>query len=268
VANPQVENGHVKIANEIIEQLAKINLSNYEWRILMVILRKTYGWNKKIDTISLSQFQEATGITTQHVAVTIKRLVNSNIIIKHNGNKIMEYGLQKDYSKWLIKQQPLPKKVVPIQVVPNDVVPNKVVPIQVVHEIPSGSTDSGSTPVPIQVVPATLTASADSGSNKRQYKDNITKDSEFLKISNLFNEEYKTELSQSSKIREDLNDILETYGYDIFYKATKKVAGTSKCKLAYVYKIMEDYKINGIPNENIKPQNKKLIGADGWEVTL
>jgi phage replication O-like protein O len=267
MANPQVENGHVKIANEIVEQLARINLSNYEWRILMVILRKTYGWNKKTDNISLSQFQESTGITTQHVAVAIKRLVKDNIIIKHNGNKIMEYGLQKDYSKWLNNQHPLLNSVVPNQVVPKEVVPDKVVPIQVVHATPSGSTDSGSTPVPIQVVPATLTASTDSGSNKRQYKDIITKDSknlEFLKIVKLFEEQFKSQVSP--KIREDLVDILENYGYEIFSKATQKVAGTPKCNLPYVFKIMEDYKLNGIPVS--KTPDKKNIGADGWEVML
>jgi hypothetical protein len=95
------------------------------------------------------------------------------------------------------------------------------------------------------------------------------KKDEFLKIVNLFKEEYKLESSESSKTRDELNDILETYGYDIFYKATQKVAGTSKCKLAYVYKIMEDYKLNGIPSGNgSKPQDKSMLGSDGWGVML
>ena len=93
------------------------------------------------------------------------------------------------------------------------------------------------------------------------------KNAEFLKIIKLFDEEYKTESSsQSSKTREDLNDILETYGYDIFYKATKKVAGTSKCKLAYVSKIMEDYKLNGIPSDNGKSPIANSNNTGGYKI--
>jgi hypothetical protein len=93
------------------------------------------------------------------------------------------------------------------------------------------------------------------------------KNIEFLKIIKLFDEEYKTESSsQSSKTREDLNDILETYGYDIFYKATKKVAGTSKCKLAYVSKIMEDYKFNGVPSDNGKKPQVNSNNTSGYKI--
>jgi len=61
MANPQPENGHTDIANEIIEALWKINLSSYEWRVLLYLLRKTYGWHKKTDQISLSQFSGKSG---------------------------------------------------------------------------------------------------------------------------------------------------------------------------------------------------------------
>ena len=43
MANPQSENGHIDIANEIGEALSRINFSAYESRILWVIWRKTYG---------------------------------------------------------------------------------------------------------------------------------------------------------------------------------------------------------------------------------
>jgi phage replication O-like protein O len=258
MANPQVENGHVKIANEIVEQLARINLSNYEWRILMVILRKTYGWNKKTDNISLSQFEDSTGIKSQHIAVALKRLVKSNVITKHNGSKVMEYGLQKDYSKWLNKQQPLLKQVVPIQVVPNGVVPEMVVPIQVVHATPSGSTDSGSPLVPIQVVPATLTASTDSGSNKRQYKDNITKD---IVLSNIYNS-YETNMGQTltPAISEELKLLAIEYPEEWFTEAVKIAVNNQKRSLYYVKGILKRWKIEGFKSNIINPPNKQNTG--------
>ena len=82
MAKPQKENGFVPIANELVEQLAKVNLSSYAWRTLLALLRKTYGWNKKCDRISISQFQELTGISRRHQSRAIKYLVDRNIIIK------------------------------------------------------------------------------------------------------------------------------------------------------------------------------------------
>ena len=49
MASPQKENGYTPIAHEILEALAKQLLSPDEWRILMIIFRKTYGWDKKED---------------------------------------------------------------------------------------------------------------------------------------------------------------------------------------------------------------------------
>lgn len=47
MANPQRENGHVDIANELVEALAKMQLSGYESRVIWALWRKTWGWVKK-----------------------------------------------------------------------------------------------------------------------------------------------------------------------------------------------------------------------------
>ena len=52
MANPQAENGHTDIANEIVEALARTRISGTETQLLWVIFRKTYGWHKKEDEIS------------------------------------------------------------------------------------------------------------------------------------------------------------------------------------------------------------------------
>jgi phage replication O-like protein O len=100
MANPQLENGHIRIANEIVEEaLCKTNLSAYESRILWFILRKTYGWNKKSDRISYTQFEE-TGITRRHIARTLCQLKNRNIITVSGNGQRLKYSFQKDYTKW------------------------------------------------------------------------------------------------------------------------------------------------------------------------
>ena len=100
MANPQIENGFTKIANEIVEQLARTQLSGYESRILWVIWRKIYGWNKKQDIISISQFQKLTGLDRRHVQRTLNRLIERNIVTKNGYRHYTKWAFQKDYTRW------------------------------------------------------------------------------------------------------------------------------------------------------------------------
>jgi phage replication O-like protein O len=99
-ANPQLEDGFTEIANEIMEQLARHHMTGYQWQVLMTILRRTYGWHKKTDQISVTQFQKATGLDRRHVHRTVKELVEKNIVAKIGNSRIVTYGFQKDYLKW------------------------------------------------------------------------------------------------------------------------------------------------------------------------
>ncbi len=99
-ASPQAENGHVDIANEIVEAMARINLSAYESRILWGILRKTYGWHKKVDKISITQFEKTTGLKRRHIHRTLAELVERKIVTRIGNGRIITYGIQKDYTKW------------------------------------------------------------------------------------------------------------------------------------------------------------------------
>jgi len=99
-ANPQAEDGHIDISNEIGEALARTQISGNEWRVLWVIFRKTYGWHKKMDCISTTQFQKATGLQRRHVSRTLSNLIERHIITKNGDSFITSYGLQKDYTKW------------------------------------------------------------------------------------------------------------------------------------------------------------------------
>ena len=100
MASPQAEDGHIDIAHEIAEALCRINLSAYESRVMWFVLRKTYGWHKKIDRISYSQFEEGTGIHRRHLGPTIKKLIKRQIITCIGNGYLLEYGFQKDYEQW------------------------------------------------------------------------------------------------------------------------------------------------------------------------
>ena len=101
MASPQLEDGYTSIANEIIDAIIKINLSPYESRLLWCVIRKTYGYHKKVDTISLTQFETSTNIPHRMISSTLNKLTKRLIIIKQRNHYISEYCLQKDYTLWL-----------------------------------------------------------------------------------------------------------------------------------------------------------------------
>jgi phage replication O-like protein O len=108
MANPQADKGYTRIANEMLEALAGIRISGEARQCLDVILRKTYGWNKKEDTISLSQFCLLTKMVKSRVCCSLAKLRQMNIIITKKGNGSGNiYRFNKDFDTW----KPLPKKV-------------------------------------------------------------------------------------------------------------------------------------------------------------
>ncbi|MBW1855449.1 MAG: replication protein, partial [Deltaproteobacteria bacterium] len=100
MASPQKENGHLGIANELVEAFQRVHLPGNQWQILWTIMRFTYGWNKKIDSISLTTFEKCTGIDRRNLKRNLDVLAQRQIISKDGSGYIIKYGIQKDYTKW------------------------------------------------------------------------------------------------------------------------------------------------------------------------
>ena len=96
MSNPQLEDGYIKIANTVMEALAKTRIPGEAMQVLLVILRKTYGFNKKEDNISLSQFHSATGIKKPSIIRAVKLLENMKLIYKKANKQITSYRFNKD----------------------------------------------------------------------------------------------------------------------------------------------------------------------------
>ncbi|MBW2099124.1 MAG: replication protein [Deltaproteobacteria bacterium] len=60
MASPQCKDGYTRIANEPLEALCRAKLTLYEWRVFMAIIRFTYGYNRKVDQISVRQLSRIT----------------------------------------------------------------------------------------------------------------------------------------------------------------------------------------------------------------
>lgn len=96
MANPQVENGHTRIANELLEALAKATLCGAAFRIVMFIIRQTYGWHQTAARITQAQMAAATDMKPQTLNRELKLLISRNIIFRLGDS----YTLNKDYDTW------------------------------------------------------------------------------------------------------------------------------------------------------------------------
>jgi phage replication O-like protein O len=104
MANPQPEN-YTKVSNELLEALCRIRIPGEAVQVLYYIIRRTYGFGKKKDAISLSQFSKGTGLSRQNSSRAIKKLVKKNIIKVSKEGYITEYEIQKDYEKWINEEE-------------------------------------------------------------------------------------------------------------------------------------------------------------------
>jgi len=98
--SPQTEDGYTRIANELQDAFCKVDLSGSAWRCLSVIIRKTYGFQKKKDSISLTQFEELTGMTRMGVAKGLNELEKNKMIYRCRDGYITSYSLNKNYEEW------------------------------------------------------------------------------------------------------------------------------------------------------------------------
>lgn len=107
MASPQWEEGHAKIANELLEAYAKFSLTGGEFRVLFVVLREIYGWSggkKSKDDIwrkiPWTTFIEKTGLNKSNISRALKNLRNFNFIERRECETGgWEYRPQKDWEK-------------------------------------------------------------------------------------------------------------------------------------------------------------------------
>jgi len=84
---------HTQIPNKLLDELIP-TLKEGEVRILLVIMRQTYGWHKEWDRISITFLMKKTGMERKAVCKSTESLVKKNMIKK---DKIGKCGTEKVY---------------------------------------------------------------------------------------------------------------------------------------------------------------------------
>jgi phage replication O-like protein O len=87
---------HTQTPNVLFDELMK-TLKEGELRVLLIIMRQTFGWHKPMDRISLSQLAEKTGMERKSVCRSLNSLMAKGLVIKRKegipGKEKCWYGL-------------------------------------------------------------------------------------------------------------------------------------------------------------------------------
>ncbi|MCK9327223.1 MAG: replication protein [Bacteroidales bacterium] len=104
MASPQKENGYTAIANELLEQLYVAKLNGTQYKVILCIMRYTYGFNRKSHSLSVSFISKATGISRRYVSAELQKLIDQKVVTvvsNHTDSKSRILSINKDHEKWL-----------------------------------------------------------------------------------------------------------------------------------------------------------------------
>ena len=104
MANPQKENGYTSISNELLEQIYRRRFSASQLKILLLVIRFTYGFNRKTATLSNTFIAAGTGMHEITVSKEVGTLLGDNVLKlykKPSFHSSRVIGINKDYDGWL-----------------------------------------------------------------------------------------------------------------------------------------------------------------------
>ena len=104
MSDVQIENGYTKIANELLEVIYGTNFNSTQLKLLLCIIRYTYGFNRKSHAISISFLSSATGISRRYISSELNKLIDTKVVMiiqdySVTSSRILK--LNKNYVQWV-----------------------------------------------------------------------------------------------------------------------------------------------------------------------
>ncbi|AKA17334.1 hypothetical protein VU14_10870 [Aeromonas hydrophila] len=91
-----LDDGYTRIANELYEALIGADLTKHQFKVVLAVIRKTYGFNQTHDRITNGQIAEMTGLPETRVCTAKNQLLEMGILV----NKGRKIGPNKVLSEW------------------------------------------------------------------------------------------------------------------------------------------------------------------------
>ncbi len=116
--NPQRENGHREIANDVFRELVKAQFTGAEYKVCLCIINHSWGYGKTSDVLSTHLISKETSLSLRMVKLTLKSLKERRVICLQpskrvkRGSPLNEYLFNKHWDTW--KARPV-KRASPVQ---------------------------------------------------------------------------------------------------------------------------------------------------------
>jgi len=99
-ASPQLEHGFTRIANELLEAITVYPFNATELKIVLCLIRRTYGWKKKMEIISYGTIAKDINADIRYVKRLIRHLAEGRVVFKQKLGRQNLMGLNKNYRLW------------------------------------------------------------------------------------------------------------------------------------------------------------------------
>jgi len=98
--NPQLEHGHTRLANELLEALIGYPFGGGELRVVLAIIRLTYGWNRTHCPIRQTALARLTRLDRRQVQRVLTALRQQGVLFRDRATRPFTYQLNKAYQGW------------------------------------------------------------------------------------------------------------------------------------------------------------------------
>lgn len=111
MASPQLDKGFARIANELLDALVRARFTATELRVLLAVLRRTYGrpGSPKVAPISVREIAGAVGCTAAATKRTVRDLIATRALVVSSAStprSSRSIGIGKDYETWVFERVP------------------------------------------------------------------------------------------------------------------------------------------------------------------
>jgi len=103
MANPKKEDGYTPISNELLEVIYEASFNATEYKILLFVMRYTFGFSRMEHSCSLNFISKGIGVSKRYVSSTVAKLINDNVFIvvkEHTDTESRVIKLNKNYDTW------------------------------------------------------------------------------------------------------------------------------------------------------------------------
>lgn len=106
--NPQVEDGFTRLANELFDAVLRAPFTLAQQKVLLAVVRLTYGYNRREDAISFGQVARATGLERRSVIRAMTQLLTADVLTRKpvGAGHASVWGVQKRYQLWCVTGDP------------------------------------------------------------------------------------------------------------------------------------------------------------------